>query len=76
MTLEERFEKLTERHEALTHSLELLSHLHQEGERRITRLEQIMTALAEAQVKTEDSINRLAHIAAAHEQRLDDIEGQ
>lgn len=60
MTIDERLEKLAERHEALTQAVDLLAAMLQENERRM------------AQVL--DAINRLANIAEAHDVRLDDHE--
>src|ERR1022692_1330687 len=56
MTIDERLEKLTERHEALTQAVDLLAAMYQQNERRL------------AQVL--DAINRLANIAEAHDVRL------
>jgi chromosome condensin MukBEF ATPase and DNA-binding subunit MukB len=78
MTIDERLERLTERHEALTQSLELLSHMHQENERenekRMARVDQVLSALAEAQVKTEEAMARLAHIADIPDHRITRLE--
>ncbi|MGO4885252.1 MAG: hypothetical protein ACLP59_31170 [Bryobacteraceae bacterium] len=60
MNVDERLEKLTERHEALTQTVDLLAAMLQQNERRM------------AQVL--DAINRLANIAEAHDVRLDDQE--
>jgi len=60
MHIDERLEKLAERHEALTQAVDLLAAMLQENERRM------------AQVL--DAINRLANIAEAHDVRLDDQE--
>ncbi len=60
MTIDERLEKLTERHEALTQAVDLLAAMYQQNERRLT---QVL-----------DAINRLANIAEAHDVRLDDHE--
>ena len=60
MTIDERLEKLAERHEALTQAVDLLAEMLQQNERRM------------AQVL--DAINRLANIAEAHDVRLDDHE--
>ena len=60
MTIDERLEKLAERHDALTQAVDLLAAMLQENERRM------------AQVL--DAINRLANIAEAHDVRLDDHE--
>ena len=57
MTIEERFEKLTERHEALTQTVEIMTAMQHENEQRMAQMM--------------DVINRLANIAAAHEERLD-----
>jgi prefoldin subunit 5 len=60
MTIDERLERLAERHEALTQAVDLLAAMLQQNERRM------------AQVL--DAINRLANIAEAHDVRLDDHE--
>jgi hypothetical protein len=60
---------LDERLEALAHSVELLSSMHKDNEKRMAQMM--------------DAIARLANIAAAHEerldghdQRIDDLEGR
>ena len=66
MTIDERIERLTERHEALTQSVELL-----------TRDIQALAEQTNARfAQTLEFINRLAHVAEAHEQRLDDLENR
>ena len=69
---------IDERLEALTQSLELLSHMHQENEResekRMDRVDQVLTALAEAQIKSEEAIARLAHIADIQDRRITRLE--
>jgi prefoldin subunit 5 len=62
MNIDERLDRLTERHEALTQTVEL-----------ITADIRNLTALMS---QTDQFINQLAHIAAAHEQRIDRLEGQ
>jgi hypothetical protein len=57
MTLDERLERLTERHEALTQSVELMAIENRERDRR---LGEIMEGIAS-----------LLHVAVIHEQRLD-----
>ncbi|MGA3016485.1 MAG: hypothetical protein ABSF62_05145 [Bryobacteraceae bacterium] len=57
---------IDERIQALTESLELLSSLHRDLEKQ--------TAARFAEVG--QFINQLAHIAAAHEHRMDRLEGQ
>lgn len=61
MTIDERLDKLTERHEALTQSVELLTLQGSETDRRIG---QVMQA-----------IDKLVHLAGSHEHRLDRLEG-
>jgi Ni,Fe-hydrogenase III large subunit len=66
MNTDERLDRLTERVDAIAQSVELLTTLHRDLERE--------TAARFAE--TAEFINQLAHIAKAHEQRLDRIEGQ
>ncbi len=61
MNIDQRLEKLTERHEALTLSLELLTH-------DVEGLKSIVQQDAE-------NIRALARIAEIHGRRLTDIEG-
>jgi archaellum component FlaC len=61
MTIDERLEKLTERHEALTQSVELL-HRDVQG----------LYALVQ---QDSENIRALARIAEIHEKRLSGIEG-
>jgi hypothetical protein len=56
MTIDERLERLTERHEALTQSVELMA---AENKQRDRRMGEIMEGIA-----------RLLHAAEIHEQRL------
>ena len=67
MTNDERLEKLTERHEALTQTVELIAASQANSDERIDKLTALMA-------QTDHFINRLAHIAEAHE-RLDELEG-
>ena len=57
MTLDERLERLAERHEALTQSVELMAMENRQRDRRLT---EIMEGIAS-----------LLHVAEIHEQRLD-----
>ena len=61
MTIDERLEKLTERHEALTMNLELLH-------RDVQDLKTVVQQDGE-------NIRALARIAEIHEKRLTEIEG-
>jgi len=60
VSIDDRLEKLADRHESLTQAVELLAAMYQQNEQRL------------AQVL--DAINRLANIAEAHDVRLDDHE--
>jgi hypothetical protein len=73
MTIDERLDRLAERHEALTQHFGLMQHDWQE---RWGRIQQVMTALAEAQFRTEDTMTRLGNIVIGHEQPLERLEGQ
>ena len=66
--------------EALVQSVELLAGLHRDNEKRLDEIVRVNDSRF-AQVTrnfeiTLDSIKRLENIAMAHEQRLDDIQGQ
>jgi flagellar biosynthesis/type III secretory pathway chaperone len=60
MNIDERLDRLTERHEALTQTVELLAQSQQKNE------------VLMAQVL--ESINSLARIAHTHEQRISNLE--
>jgi len=62
MTIDERLDKLTERHEALTQSVELLLRESQEHTRQVGALRDAATALLQ--------------IAQNHEGRISGLEGQ
>ncbi len=54
--------RLQERQEALAQSVELLTSLHTDNERRVAQLM--------------DTMNRLGNIVISHDQRLDDLENR
>ena len=62
MTIDERLEKLAERHEALTQTVEMLT--------------SDIRALATASEAQRISIELLADVAHSHQQRLDRLEGR
>ena len=66
-TIDERLEKLTERHEALTQFVELLRMAQYETDRRFKRVADLFQ-------QTDGFINELARIARSRENRLDDLE--
>jgi len=61
MTIDERLERLAERHEALTQSVEILARTTQEHSQQITDIT--------------EAAARLLHIAQIHEQRITRLEG-
>ncbi len=65
MTIDERLDRLTERHEALTQSIELM---HRDWEKQ---WQQIAAALPQ----DAENIRALARIAETHERRLPHLEG-
>jgi hypothetical protein len=78
MTIDERLERLAERHEALTQTVELM--LHQQREWR-EEIHDWQTKADERQRKNEvllaqvlESIDTLARIAHLHERRISDLE--
>ncbi|MGA3016438.1 MAG: hypothetical protein ABSF62_04905 [Bryobacteraceae bacterium] len=81
-TIDERLDRLTERHEALTQTVELIAAAQLRGEERldkvtadIDKLTADMSKLTGLIGETGQFINQLAHIAAAHEERIDRLEG-
>jgi len=69
MTIDERLEKLTERHEALTQSVELMAVENRAGFARLERVERILGQMAQ-------SMDTLARVMELHEHRIDDLEGR
>jgi hypothetical protein len=85
VTLEERVEWLAGRHEALTQTVELMVQEHREFQRRMEALTQMVELMVEEHRKfkqrmtqysagVKDAIARLANIAAAHDDTIDDHE--
>jgi hypothetical protein len=75
MTIDERIEKLTERHEALGQYVELLAHESARHDRQIAELAESVKRLAVIAETALDSINALARIAESHERRITRIDG-
>ena len=71
---------IDERLQALAQSLELLTTLHRDLEQRAdARAAETAARFADTAARFADLgqfINQLAHVAEAHEQRLDHLEGQ
>ena len=79
MTIDERLDRLTERHEALTQTVELMIHDRREWEQKF---EERWQKNEERQEKNQiliaqvlESIDSLARIAHVHERRISDLEG-
>ncbi len=68
MTIDERLERLTERHEALTQTVEMMAAENRAGFARLERVENILGEMAQ-------SIDTLARVVELHEHRLDTLEG-
>jgi hypothetical protein len=60
MTIDERLDRLTERHEALTQTMELIAAAQVKNDERFGQLT--------------DAMNRVANIIIAHEQRIEHLE--
>jgi predicted nuclease with TOPRIM domain len=67
MTIDERLEKLAERHEALTQTVELMAAENRAGFARLQQVEQILGHMAQ-------SMDTLARVVELHEHRIDDLE--
>jgi hypothetical protein len=85
MTIDERLERLTDRHEALSHTVELLVAEGKETSEKIralailaeqneVRAERMQAATARSFEAIRDSLERLERIATAHERRIADLE--
>lgn len=72
MSIDERLEKLTERHEALTQTVEIIAAMQKENDKRFAErgaeFDRRMGQVLEA-------ITQLGHIAESHDHRLDNLEG-
>lgn len=82
MNIDERLEKLTERHEALTQTVEIVAGMQRDNEKRMGALEESMRTLSGTTSRLEtsmttlaDTMNRLANIVIRHEERLDALDG-
>jgi len=82
MTIDERLEKLTERHVALTATVELLAAeirdvvaVQQQHEKMFGQHEKMFGKHEKMFGEVMEGIARLLHIAEIHEQRLSNLEG-
>lgn len=91
MTIDERLERLTERHEALAQTIELMIHDRREWQAQTERWqEQWQSQTQQWQAKAQEwqdknqvllgqvleSIDTLARVAHVHERRISDLEGR
>jgi hypothetical protein len=67
MNIDERLDRLTERHEALTQSVELITHQTAANAVAIDALTKDIAGL-------KDAVNILVQLAASHENRIDRLE--
>jgi hypothetical protein len=67
MTIDERLDKLTERHEALTQTVEIIASMQRENEKRIAENEKRFE-------KSTDLFGGLLQIVKQHEIRLNNLE--
>jgi hypothetical protein len=67
MTIDERLEKLTERHEALTQTVEVIAAMQLANDKQIA-------GMLAASKQDGENIRALARIAEIHEHRLTDLE--
>ncbi len=75
MTIDERLERLTERHEALTQTVELMAAENRAGFARLDKLAEQQEALIRTVGQMARSIDTLARVVELHEHRLDTLEG-
>jgi hypothetical protein len=71
-TIDERLDRLTERHEALTETVELIVAMQRENEERF---EKRFAQIAANQERDAEHINTLVRIAEIHEHRISGLEG-
>jgi len=82
MTIDERLDRLAERHEALTQSVEMILLAQQKSEERLDRIEVMQEKNQVMQEKNEillahmlESMDSLARIVQVHPQRISNLEG-
>ena len=71
MTIDERLEKLTERHEALAQTVEIIVGMQRVNEEMFHAVTADLTG---RMATLTDTMNRLANIVISHEERIDDLE--
>jgi methyl-accepting chemotaxis protein len=76
MTIDERLEKLTERHEALTQTVELMAAENRAGFARLGQVEQAFQRVEQILSRMAQSMDVLARVVELHEHRIDDLESR
>ena len=74
-TIDERLDRLTERHEALTETVELIVAMQRENEERFAKNEARFAQIAANQERDAERINALVRIVEIREHRLSGLEG-
>ena len=74
MDIDQRLDKLTERHEALAQTMELVVHMQQKNEEAHQRNEALLEKSQILIVQVIESVDSLARIAHAHENRITGLE--
>jgi chromosome segregation ATPase len=75
VTIDERLDRLTERHEALTQSVELLAIASQRTDEQIRALGEKIDALTVRVDLLTAASSALVRVMESHERRLTDLEG-
>jgi len=74
MTIDERLDRLTERHEALTQSHELFQHDLADLRRTVDKLALTVEGVTQIVVSLAASVSDVVAIVRSHEKRLDNLE--
>ena len=74
MDIDQRLEKLTERHEALAQTMELVVHMQRKNEEANQKNEALLEKSQTLIVQVIESVDSLARIAHAHENRITHLE--
>ena len=74
MTVDERLERLTERHEALTQTGEMMALENKEQDRRLNGITEDISKLTSRQAEIMEGLASLVHVAEIHEHRTERLE--
>jgi uncharacterized protein YoxC len=76
MTIDERLEKLTERHEALAQTMELTALENKERDARLDKLAEDLSKLVATVDRVVGSVEKLTQIVTDHQERIRNLEGR